>query len=192
MVVQIVTKVTRGGLDFTLLSTTNTRHASLLTDLLSSTSFTALWETVHYDFDHFYSWVCYKPKSNKESSFKYKVTNMYNYWYIGIQRVFFLKGGRNDGEILYHVQEETCILYPSDYKSPYWILSCMLKLFPVHQQLTFLLIYWRQSKTMRTERQSTLKRITSFSILLSRSKLLVYFSIVRKNPFLVRTLSTYL
>lgn len=35
MVVQIVTKVTRGGLDFNLLSTINTRHASLLTQTYS-------------------------------------------------------------------------------------------------------------------------------------------------------------
>lgn len=31
----VVTKVTRGGLDFTLLSATNTRHASLLTQTYS-------------------------------------------------------------------------------------------------------------------------------------------------------------
>lgn len=73
----VIIKVTRGGLDFTLLSATNSTCFTPHTDLLPSTSFTALWVTVHYDFDLRYSWVCYKPKPNKESSFNYKVTNIY-------------------------------------------------------------------------------------------------------------------
>lgn len=183
MVGQIVTKVTRGGLDFNLLSTTNTRHASLLTQTYSH-----LQVSLPCERQYTMTLIISTPEfAINQNQTKNPLSNIKSQTCITtgtsvFKGYFFWKGEEMmEEKYMDHVQEETCILYPSDYKSPHWILSCVLKLFPVHQQLTFLLIYWRQSKTMHTERQSTLKRITSFSILLSWSKLLVYFSIVGKS-----------